>query len=71
MDALLTGKSVKFIGSEVERLLACGFRQPAENSRTWLVTIVRVAFGGSVAGKLPATAGWQPALPKQFNRGSF
>ena len=42
------------------RLLACSFRQLAEKH---LVRPVRRKI--LVAGKLPATAGWQPALPRE------
>src|SRR5205823_3285953 len=45
------------------RLPACSFRQLAENE-----SIPPNRTLSSVAGKLPATAGWQPALPRHLAR---
>ena len=55
------------VNSGERRLPACCARQPAEHIRLCASNglerfIARIAV--VVAGKLPAAAGWQPALPR-------
>src|SRR6266446_1203328 len=56
---MVNRRTASIYGSGEHRLPACSYRQLAE-----MLCVFVAATSLKVAGKLPATTGWQPVLPR-------